>query len=528
VAPVRAGRAPVPVRPPEPLAGRPDRSPIPLADSVSGGVAAAQAGARRARDAASGLLGRIVYRIQDLAPGRSPAPRRVTPASARADLQRRAAVAVLTFVGIAGSLGLAVYALGGREPTEDVIASVEAGQQALENARKDIDRVFGPGIDLVEDDPETALELLMQALDELDAAYEAGVPSTVIRPLRTKAIDGLDRLFGVVEVASTPVFTFPGEPAVDIGDIVRGPDGAPYVLEPATKSVYRIDLVGGTAQAIFREGTRAAGSVEAAPRFMAVGGPDLLVVDEKNVLWRWRPADETGRGTTTKVQVKGSAEWGDDILAIGTFLRNADAGLYNLYVVDPSAQQILAYPPAADGSGFPSDPSGRLAAARPVDAMTDLYIDGDIWVAEAGGIVRFVSGRSEGWEAGAPGDELLRPAPLYRLVTSGTGRREGRLYGWDPANARVIALSKASGEYLEQYRLVDAAAGWTDIRGWYVEPGIADAPDVLVWATATTIFRTVLEPVTAAPEPSGSPGPSVPTTLPDASASTSAEGSLQP
>ena len=35
----------MPVRPAEPLAGTPDRSPIPLADNVNGGVAAVQAAA---------------------------------------------------------------------------------------------------------------------------------------------------------------------------------------------------------------------------------------------------------------------------------------------------------------------------------------------------------------------------------------------------------------------------------------------------------------------------------------------------
>lgn len=515
---VRAGRAPVPLRPPEPLAGLPDRSPIPLADSVTGGVAAAQAGARRARAAAGGLLGRMILWAQDLLPGRMPGPRRITPATARAEMRRRAAVAVLSFVAIAGSLGLAVYVLGGREPTGPVIASVEAGQQALENARRDLDRVFGPGIDLVEDDPETARELLTQALDELDAAFEAGVPVTVIRPLRDRAVAGLDRLFGMVDVASTAIFTFPAEPAVDVEAVVRGPDGAPYVLDKATKSVWRVDLAGSTATAIFREGSKAAGSTEAAPKFLAVGGPDLLILDVENTLWRWRPADETGRGTTTKIRVSGSAEWGDDILAIGTFLRNVDAGLYNLYVIDPSAQQILAYPPAADGSGFPGAPSKRLAAARPVDTMTCLYIDGDIWVAEGGAIVRFVSGRSEGWEAAPPEDAALRPAPAYRLITSGTGRREGRLYGWDPANRRVVGLVKSSGAFAEQYRLAGTDPGWSDIRGWYVEPGIADAPDILVWATATGLYRTVLEAITTAPEPTDDGGPSgSPSAAPDAS-----------
>ena len=113
IAVTRSGRTLVPVRPPEPLAGAPDRSPIPLADTVSGGVAAAQAGARRARSAAGGVFGRLVARLQDALPRRSPAPRRVTPLGARREMQQRAAVAILVFVAVAGALGLGASLLGG-------------------------------------------------------------------------------------------------------------------------------------------------------------------------------------------------------------------------------------------------------------------------------------------------------------------------------------------------------------------------------------------------------------------------------
>src|SRR6188508_3262560 len=50
----------VPVRPAEPLAGAPDRGPIPLADNVTDGVAAVQAGAFRARAAAGGAMERLI------------------------------------------------------------------------------------------------------------------------------------------------------------------------------------------------------------------------------------------------------------------------------------------------------------------------------------------------------------------------------------------------------------------------------------------------------------------------------------
>jgi hypothetical protein len=103
--------------------------------------------------------------------------------------------------------------------------------------------------------------------------------------------------------------------------------------------------------------------------------------------------------------------------------------------------------------------------------------------------------------------------PRFRLVTSGTAKREGNLYGFDPANARVIAISKSSGAFIAQYRLVGGAPTW-DLRGWYVEPGVAEVPDALVWINATGVHRSILEPATSAPgaspRPSGAASPRPP------------------
>jgi len=512
VAAVKSGRTLVAVRPPEPLAGAPDRSPIPLADTVSGGVAAAQAGARRARLAAGGALGRLIGRAQDAMPARSAAARRITPMGARRETQQRAAVAVLALVAVAGLLGIGVSLLGSRQPPGPVVASAEVGQLALEQARKNLDRVFGPGVDLVGNDPETAEQLLADTLAQLDRAKTAGINAATIAPLRARAVVGLDRLYGMVEVTAIDLFTFPVDVAADLTSLVQGPDGAPYVLDAGTATVYRIDLTERTAVAIFRDGLKASGSTEAAPRLMTAGGPDLLVLDAKNVLWRWRPADATGKGTTTKVKVTGAAEWGDDLLAVGTFLRDSKAGLYNFYIVDPSEQEILAYAPAADGSGFPAAPSKRLTTPRPVDGITSLYIDGDIWIADTGTIQRVVGGTTEGWQAASLPDTSLRATLTFTDVMSGADRRAGRLYGYDPTNARVVAFFKSSGVYLEQYRLADGSRLWADARSWYVEPGVADAPDVIVWITATGLHRAVLEPTTSAPGASGSPGVASPST----------------
>jgi hypothetical protein len=282
------------------------------------------------------------------------------------------------------------------------------------------------------------------------------------------------------------------------------------VLDRGTKSVYRVDPATHKATAVFRAGAKAAAGTEGTPKLIALGATrDLLIVDDKNTLWRWRPQDTSGKGTITKVKVSTGASWGDDILAIGTFLKNKSKGLYNLYVVDPSQQQILAYAPAADGANFPAKDQKWLTVARDVGKVGDMYIDGDIFVTDNGTITRFANGRAEGWTAGTLPDTLLRPTPAYRLLSSPSDKRLGILYAYDPANARIVALDKAKGTYIEQYRLAGNIAGWEDLRGMAVLAGVDTGPATLIWASKDTVFTTILEKVVdAAPGASGSPAPS--------------------
>jgi hypothetical protein len=71
----------------------------------------------------------------------------------------------------------------------------------------------------------------------------------------------------------------------------------------------------------------------------------------------------------------------------------------------------------------------------------------------------------------------------------------------------VIAFDKATGDYVEQYRLAGGDAAWADLRGMFVRPGIEGDPAVLYWAGPTGLFESVLEPV--ADIPPASPSPSV-------------------
>ena len=503
----------VPVRPAEPLAGAPDRSPIPLADNVQAAGVAVSAAAGSAKTAAGSAIERGFARVQDLMPRRKQALRRVTPLSSRRETQRRAALAVLALVVVVGGLGLGVYAFGGNS-TQGAISSVNAGQKALDQARADLAKVSGSGIDLVTDEPDKALDLLTDAHTQLDAATKAKVNASVIAPLQRQVDAGLDRLYGVVPVASTDLFTFkPAEGAdpFDLSAMVQGPDGNPYVIDRATKAVYRIGLKNNEATLVVKQGTKNKSGTVANPRYLGVGGQDLLILDAKNVLWRWRPSNDAGKGTLTKVTLFGSASLGDDIMGINTFLRPGTRGLYNLYIVDPSEQQIRAYSPAADGSGFPAKATQWLATARDVSAMTSTFVDGDLFAADAGALVRFVGGKNEGWTAKAPKDSLLRGAPAYSIIAAGPARREGQIFAFDKPNRRIIALAKVDGKYIAQYRLAGHVPDWDDMRAMYIIPGVDPEPSTLVWMSHDGVHQAILVAVpdvgpVVVPSPSASGG----------------------
>ena len=502
----------VPVRPAEPLAGAPDKSPIPLADTVTSGAAAIGAGATRAKSAAGNGFQRAIWRIQDLLPHRKTGARKVTGTASRMETQRRAAVALLAFVVVAGALGLGVYAVGGQPQRLDAIKSLTAAESAFDAAKADLAGVTGRGVDLINDDPNRALELLNHAYQQLDLAENAGYPIEQIAPLRATALSGLDRIYQVTSIKSSPLYTFPKDKPVQLTGLARGPDGAPYVLDTAAKTVWRIDLAKKTATPVLRSGQRTSSGRVADPKFITTGGPDVLVLDTKNQLWRWRPANNSGRGSLVRIPVKNSASWGDDVKDFSTFVANFDAAFYKLYVVDPSEQNIMVLDPANDGSGYPSKPQGRLPTDRPVDGITDLMIDGDIFVTENGQVARLIP--ASGWSPQLPSDTELRPESAYTMLSSpilangNPSRRVGALYAFDAENHRIVAFSKSDGKYLGQYRLQGDDTSWADLKGIDVLPvADADAPSTLWWISSKGLNSALLEQAPE-PTPSASPGAS--------------------
>ena len=196
--------------PPGRAAGRRTR---PLADPArrqrpGRAAAAVTSAAGSAKTAAGGALERVVARAHEFMPRRQPAYRRVTPLASRRETQRRAAVAALALITVVGGLGPG----GLRVRRHGQAGGDQLGQRRPGCARQrpgaSTTQVIGPGIDLVEDDPGQAMDLLTEAYDDLDTAKTAKVSARVIDPLRAKVVAGLDRLYKVVPVATTDLFTF--------------------------------------------------------------------------------------------------------------------------------------------------------------------------------------------------------------------------------------------------------------------------------------------------------------------------------
>ena len=311
------------------------------------------------------------------------------------------------------------------------------------------------------------------------------------------------------------LFTFApadGAAPIDLRAMVRGPDGVPV----RDRSLDQGRLPGrpqdeeGDAGRASRARSRAAGRSPRRATWRS-GGPDLLILDAKNVLWRWRPADTKGKGTLTRVNVKGSTSWGDDIMGINTFLRDA---------VPRPVQPVRGRSVRAADPGLLAGrrrqrlPGGadRLAGDRPRRLRDDLDLRRRRPV--RGRRRRRWSGscraRTTAGTPNAPDDTLLRPAPTYSIVAAATDRRGRRPLRLRPAERPDRGAStRSDGAY---HGAVPAGrrrspTGRTCARCTSSRASIEDAGHV-VWLSRNGVHQALLEavPDTApASSPSASP-----------------------
>jgi hypothetical protein len=184
-----------------------------------------------------------------------------------------------------------------------------------------------------------------------------------------------------------------------------------------------------------------------------------------------------------------------------TLLLDASSNLYNLYVADPSANQVHRYASTLDGRGF-SDVTEWLATDNEdVSSFRDLYIDGNIYTLTSNNVIRHYDQRVQEYELETPPDDAdLRPGQDYRFIGESDEGTEGetqqgddKFYIYDAKWKRILAFNQLSGQYLEQWSTVGSTPPMADLRGMYVIEGNKQNPATIVWLTPKGLYTSLLE-----------------------------------
>jgi type II secretory pathway pseudopilin PulG len=512
-----------PVWPGESMAGAPEHSPIPLADTVVGGVAAMQTSARHVQVAADGWLRRGVYNLFDRMPERPMSRGRVTPMIVRRERQQRAAIAIIGLLAVIAIVGTSLYIFGGATRNDNIDQQTKA-QQAYAAAKADLDAVYGGGKHLVDSDPKAAAAYLTDAYQKLQVALQNNYPPAQLADLKAQVIAGLDDYYNITTVQPQVVLSFTTD---DLEGLVLGPDGAAYVLDNTVNIVYRVNLQTGAKVPVVAVGQepQVGGGIVGNPRLLAVGGGDVLVLDSFNSLWRWHPAagDATGRGALVRINIPDNANWGIGARVMGTFITNLAQNQYNFYIVVPSQKRILKYQPATDGSGFPTAGRARyLNVDQDVSSVDDMYVDGKVYLVDKGVVTQYELGQAvRGWTVDPPPDTTgttpIRAAPHYtRLTADNPADDQGTFYAYDVTGQRIVAFKKIDGTIVGQYMVPPTTNWFSNLKGMFVTTGTGGINPMLYWVESGSLMSASLTP-------SGSPVAS-----PSGSVKPSTSGSVKP
>ena len=492
-----------PVRPAEPFAGLPDQSPVPLADAIGRGL-------HRAGDAAEGVksaLGRglltLISWILAFVPRRRPEYPRSIPRTAERDLGRRRRLGLVGMVVVAGLLaaGSTVAGLPSARPT-DAIPRASIARESIAEAVELVgvveDRV--DGVDLVDRDPERAVELLADAHGAVLRASGVGVDDDELAPLRRRIDRRLDALYQVARIET-------GDPLVDLAaslddvdpvDMVAASDGSLWIMEAGRGRIVRVDPADGSAAVIYRAGQALeTGETPGDPWLMATAATDIVVIDRQRTAWRIDLAERIPR----QMPLAGASDISSETTLIGALQHRPPLEIFNLYVLDGTSGEIDRWsPPAVIPVTYPDPAEPFLTDAPDLDARDarDLRLDVNAWLLHADTVTRvdFGSPREQAdYRLDRPPDADVRPRLDYRLLDGATVSDRDFLYVYDAANARLIAFQRADGAFVRQWMAAEddpGAAALGDVRGLSVT-SVSDGPPVAFLLTADGVHRLVLE-----------------------------------
>ena len=457
-----------PVWPSDSLAGVPDRSPIPLADTIVDGVGNVQHTAKHVQRPADGMLRHGVYGLFERMPRRPVRRVRVTPIAVQRERQRRVASAVVGMLLVLTVVGASLWYLAGARRICTPISRPRPRPPSRRSERR------GPGLGQRprSDDQQPAhghasarrrlLQHQHRAGQRLLGRRSRGHPGPRRRRPEPALSRQRDLAVGRAFVRQRPI----GRPGA------RPEDGGAYVIDGTNGVVYRVDLVTRAKREIAVTGRSRQRRCRRHSAPARDGGPDVLILDSANTLWRWRPAVSAapGDGTLVRVNVDDSGSWGSGVRAIGTFVTAPDLGQYTLYIVVPSAGQVEKYPASSDGSGYyakaktdylaPAGPGrdrrGRHVHRRqPVTCSTTASPSGTTPASRSG------TGPRTRRRHRHPSEQAFYTA----IAADNRVADQGNLYGYDGVGQRVVSFTKSNGKYVQEFVLPTGSPYFSALQG---------------------------------------------------------------
>lgn len=492
-----------PVRPAEPFAGLPDQSPVPLADAIGRGLHRAGDAAEGAKSAFGRGILTVISWILAFVPRRRPEYPRSIPRTAEREQGRRRRLGLAGMVFVAGLLaaGSTVAGLPSARPTDAIprasIARESIGE-AVELVGAVEDRI--DGVDLVDRDPDRAVELLADAHAAVLRASSAGVDDGELAPLRRRIDRRLDALYQVarIDVADPVVDLAATLEDLDPADMVAASDESLWVMDAGRGRVVRADPADGSVTVIYRAGQALeSGETPGDPWLMATAATDVVVIDRQRTAWRIDLAERIPR----QMPLAGASEISSETTLIGALQHRPPLEIFNLYVVDGVSGEIDRWaPPAVIPVTFPDPATPFLIDTPDLDPRDarDLRVDVNAWLLHADTVTRvdFGSPREQAdYSLDRPPDADLRPQLDYRLLDGATVGDREFLYVYDAANDRIIAFQRADGAFVRQWMAPDdgpAAEALGDVRGLSVT-SVTDGPPVAFLLTGDGVVRLVLE-----------------------------------
>ena len=492
-----------PVRPAEPLAGLPDRSPVPLADAIGRGLHRTGDLAEDAKGAIGRAILTVLSWILAFVPRRRPEYPRTIPRTAERELGRRRRLGLVGMLGVAALMaaGSTVAALPSVSPTEAIPRATIARDSIVEatDLLRVVEQRVG-GADLVDREPERATDLLADAHAATERAASAGVPEDELATLRGRIDGRLDDLYRVTRIPAPDRVADLGAAFddVDAADMVAASDGSLWILDAGRGRVIRLDPADGSTELILRAGQALeSGEIPGDPWLIATAATDVVVVDRARAAWRIDLAERIPR----RMPLNGAESLSSETSLMAALQHRPPLEIFNLYVVDAETGQIDRWsPPAVIPVTYPEPPGDFLADAPDLDPRDarDLRVDVNAWLLHTDTVTRvdFGSPRSqEDYSLDAPPDAELRPGLDYRILDGATVGDREFLYVYDAAHRRLLAFQRADGAFVRQWLApADGAAAGSldDVRGLTVA-SVADGPPFVYLLTESEVLRLVLE-----------------------------------